>query len=147
LFLGSLEHDPAASIVPMLDVQQLLKLRVLAGAALAMAAAPAVFEQYVQVTEVPASQGDRAVAVTLGHSQLKGTGQVRFRRDTVAPVEITFAREGLQGTVTVRQWALDTIGSAELFREPVCATVREVPQKDILRMFAAAFNLLMEKAQ
>jgi dienelactone hydrolase len=147
LFLGSIEHDPAAGIGPMLDVQQVVKLRVLAGAALAMAAAPEAFAQYLQVTEAPASQGDRVIDFALGQSSLKGSGQVRFRRDTMAPVEITFAIKGVEGAVTVRQWALDAIGSAELFREPTSASVREVPQKDLLRMFASTFNLLVEKAQ
>jgi dienelactone hydrolase len=147
LFLGTQQHDPAAGIGGMLDVQQLLKLRIVVGAALAMAAAPEAFAQYVQVVDAPAAEGDRAIEVTLLHPHLKGHGSVRLRRDTLAPVEITFSVQGVEGVISVRQWALDTIGSAELFREPTCATVTEVPQPDVLRMFAATFNFLMEKAQ
>lgn len=147
VFLGSLERDPAAGLAPMLDAQQVLKLRVLAGAALAMAAAPEAFAQYLQVAEAPAAEGERAIQFTLGQAKLKGTGQVRFRRDAMIPIEVTFLVSGVQGAVAVRQWALDTIASPELFREPTGATVHEVPQKDLLRMFAATMNYLMEKAQ
>jgi dienelactone hydrolase len=147
LFLGSQQHDPAAGLGGMLDVQQLLKLRIVVGAALALATAPEAFAQYVQVTDAPAVAGDRVVEFTLLHPQLKGHGSARLRRDTLAPVEITFSVQGVEGAIAVRQWALDTIGSAELFREPTCAVVTDVPQADLLRMFAATFNFLMEKAQ
>jgi len=148
LFLGAREHDPAASMTPMLDVQQLIKLRVLAGAALALTAAPEAFAQYLQVVDVAAGQGaERVIEFTLNHPHAKGTGRVRFRRDTLAPAEISFSVGGVQGAVAVRQWALDTLGSAELFREPTSAKVREVPQQDLLRMFAASLNFLMEMAQ
>ncbi len=147
LFLGTQQHDPAAGIGGMLDAQHLLKLRIVVGAALAMAAAPEAFAQYVQVTDAPAAGGDRLIEFTLLHPHLKGNGSVRLRRDTLAPIEITFAVQGVEGVVSVRQWAQDTIGSAELFREPTCATVTDVPQQDLLRMFAVSFNFLMEKAQ
>jgi dienelactone hydrolase len=147
LFLGTQQHDPAASLGGMLDVQQLLKIRVVVGAALAMAAAPEAFAGYVQVADGPAVAGDRVLEFTLLPPRVKGGGSVRLRRDNLAPVEITFKVEGVEGTVSFRQWALDTIGSAELFREPVCATVMNVPQADLLHMFAAVFNFLMEKAQ
>lgn len=147
MFLGTQQYDPAAGLGGMLEVQQLLKLRIVVGAALALAAAPEAFAQYVQVADAPAAVGERVVAFTLLHPHAKGNGSVRLRRDTLAPVEITFSVQGVGGVVSVRQWALDTIGSAELFREPTCATVMEVPQADLLRMFAATFNFLMEKAQ
>jgi dienelactone hydrolase len=147
LFLGTQQHDPAAGIGNMLDGQQLLKLRIVVGAALAMAAAPEAFAQYVQVVDAPAAAGERVVEFTLLHPHLKGKGSVRLRRDTLAPLEISFAVQGVEGVVSVRQWAQDTIGSAELFREPAAASVINVPQQDLLRMFAVSFNFLMEKAQ
>ncbi len=148
LFLGSQGNDPKASLVPLLDVQQVIKLRVLAGAALALTTAPEAFAQYVQVVDAAGGQGvDRLIEFTLTHPRVKGNGHVRFRHDTLAPAEIGFSVAGVKGAVTIRQWAVDTFGSPELFREPACATVRAVPQQDLLRMFAATLNFLMEKAQ
>ncbi len=147
LFLGSLARNPEAGLGRMLNAQQVLKLRVVAGAALAMAAAPEAFSQYLQVSESPAAQDDRILEFTLGRAPIKGSGQVRLRRDTLAPVEIRFSSDKVQGTVAVRQWALDTIASPELFREPAADRVREVPQEDLLRMFAATINFVMEKVQ
>ncbi|MFA5204510.1 MAG: dienelactone hydrolase family protein [Lentisphaeria bacterium] len=147
LFAGRQALDPAVTVANFMDPQHLLRLQLLAGAAMALALAPDVFAQYVQVTDEPGTPGERVLGITLTHKKAKGTGRLHFRRDTLTPTTLSFTGEGVSGTVTFRMWSLNAVSSPELYHEPGSASVQEVPQQDLLRMFAAAFNFLMEKAQ
>jgi len=148
LFLGSEGHDPSAGLGPLLDAGQLLRLRVVAGAALALASAPEVFAQHLQVVDAaPEGAPERLLEFTLTHPRVKGQGRLRLQRDTLSPREISFDVAGVRGSLAVRQWAVDTISSAEMFREPSAEAVRAVPQQDLLRMMAAMLNFLMERAR
>jgi dienelactone hydrolase len=147
LFIGRKEMKPAATVADFMEPPFLLRLQIIATAAVALAAVPDVFAEYVQVTDATAKPEERILAITLKHKSAKGTGQLQCRRDNLMPMTLTFDGGDVKGRVVIRSWALDAISSPELFREPDEARILEVPQQDLLRMFAAAFNFAMEKAQ
>ena len=147
LFAGRQALDPAVTVANFMDPQQLMRLQLLTGAAMALAVAPDAFAQYVQVVDEPGAPGERVLAITLTHKAAQGTGKLHFRRDTMTPTALSFSGQGVTGTATFRLWALNAVSSPELYREPGQVPVQDVPQQDLLRMFAAAFNFLMEKAQ
>ncbi len=147
LFVGRKEVDSTASVATYMEAPFLLRLQVWAAAAMALAAVPDVFAQYVQVTDAPAGPDERILAITLTHKSAKGAGRLHLRRDNLQPTVLSFTGEDVKGSVVIRSWALDAISSPELFREPEATKIQEVPQQDLLRMFAAAFNFAMEKAQ
>lgn len=147
LFVGRKELNPAATVADFMEPPFLLRLQIIAAAAVALAAVPDVFAEYVQVTDASTNPDERILAITLKHKSAKGTGRLHCRRDNLMPTALTFDGGDVKGSIVIRSWTLDAISSPELFREPDEAQILEVPQQDLLRMFAAAFNFAMEKAQ
>lgn len=133
LLTGSGGGGAAPGLADLLDAPLISRLQ-LAGAVLAaVAAAPEAFAAYVQVTEEAGTATERVVRVQLNHKDLKGSGRVRFQRQTLAPLSLDFTGAGMAGTIAFRLWSLDAVSSPELYREPAATPAQELPRAEVLR--------------
>jgi dienelactone hydrolase len=129
--------DPLAHANP----QHVLKLRVLGGALGAAGMSPQVLTSLVTVADdsTPAEQAVRVETKTAR----RDSARLVFKSDRT-PARLSVTARGVQVEVRFRQWQPNTVIPAELFAEPAGARCQDVDQADLVRMFSAMFNLLMD---
>ncbi|MBN2449681.1 MAG: hypothetical protein JXR77_04790, partial [Lentisphaeria bacterium] len=147
VFVGRLEAREDRSVAAFLRPELLLKVHMVGGAAAALALAPDAFSQYVSVSEREGAGEERILELSLHHKHARGQVALRIQRESLSPLGAEFAVGSVTGTVRVRHWALDTVASPALFEEPRGTSPQEVPQADLLRMFATVLTFAMESVE
>jgi len=139
---GGDSHDPFAFVAP----DNLMKLRMLAGAATGLAIAPHVLNQWVSVSDETPAGGPSVVRIVL---QEEGPGSLRvaMRDDGKTPRRLTFDVGGARGTVTFRGWQTNTVAHRSMFDPPSGLPEREVARADLYRIFSAMFDFAVESSQ
>ena len=139
---GASPGDPLA----LADPQQVLKLRMAAGAAGAIALAPDLLNQWCTITDDSPPGGPKAIRVVLTGAS-RGSLRLVLRDDGTTPRTVMFDVEGAQGTLVVHGWRTNTVAHEAMFEPPAGLPVKEVDQEDLYRIFAAMFNFAMESMQ
>jgi hypothetical protein len=126
--------------------EDLLKLRMAAGAAGGVVLAPDILSRWITVTEEPSNGGQRKLRIT-SKQDAADTATLVFADDGRTPTRATFDVDGTRGTVDFRAWRRDAVAHAALFDPPAGLEVESVDPVDLYRTFSAMFNFAMEKVQ
>ena len=147
LFRGT--GDPGGELdspLVFVDPEQLLKLRMAAGAVAGLTIAPHVLNQWLAVSDETPANGPPVIRVVLKE---KGPGSLRLvmRDDGKTPRQVTFDVAGVKGTVTFRGWQTNTVAHPSMFDPPSGLPEREVARADLYRVFSAMFDFAVESSQ
>jgi len=128
------------------DPQQILKLRMAAGAAGGIALAPGILNQWCSVLDDSPPEGPKTIRlVSTGRSP--GSLRLVLRDDGATPRTVTFDIDGARGTLAVHGWQIDTVAHEAMFEPPGGLPVKEVDREDLYRVFASIFNFALESMQ
>jgi len=121
-------------------------MRVVAGLVGSVVMVPEMLQQSVVVEEDKAATGGHTIRIT-GKDAKRYPGEIRmaFDEDGRTPTEVTFAVDGVRGTVRFRGWQTNAIATEAMFEPPEGQTSQEVEQTDVHRVFAAALNFGVER--
>jgi len=126
--------------------EDLMKLRMAAGAAAGVVLAPDILSRWVDVVDVPSDDGPRTIRIT-SKQDAADTATIVFTDDGRTPSQANFDVDGARGTVEFRAWRRDAVAHAALFDPPADLEVELVDPADLYRTFSAMFNFAMEKVQ
>lgn len=146
IFHGTREVRTEATITEMITSARLMKFRVFAGALAVAAMAPDALKQYYTLGEVKQENGERVVQVKVDYKRSKGSLDLRFLKDGT-PVAALWEFNGVKGDVKFSHWRLNAVAEETLFEPPKELEHQAVLQEDVLRMFAAAFEYVMEATE
>jgi len=133
---------PNANPLSFAEPRHVAKLRMVGGIVGALALAPEVLNQWINVEEQKAATGNRVLRIR-GKEKLVGSVQLVFRDDGRTPDRASFDVAGVSGTLQFRSWQINTAAQESLFEPPAELPRQEVDQSDLRRTFAAIFNLAM----
>jgi len=141
---GRQPGDPLAFVEP----RNRDRLRMVAGAAAAIALAPDVLDQVAEVRDASPPGGPRTLSIVPKHKG-KTLGVVRLALDADGkrPKSVRFDVAGLEGTVLVNAWQFDAPACDAAFEPPAGLSEKKVSQEDLGRMMSALVDFAVEKAQ
>jgi dienelactone hydrolase len=128
------------------DPNYAMTLRMVSGAAMGVALAPDILEQWISLRDSTNYQGRKQIEVTF-KEKVKGHLLLTLRDDGQTPQELVFDVEGIRGQVAFRGWRTDAVAADAMFEAP--DRVSEVPvlQDDLYRTFGAMFNFIVENIE
>jgi len=145
--VGSPEGEPGDPLA-FAEQENIIKLRMAAGAAAGIAVAPHVLNQWLTATDDTSPEGPPAIRIVLkDKNQDAGSLRLVMRDDGKTPHQATFDLAGVRGTLTVRGWQMNTVAHKSMFDPPPGIPVREVDRADLYRIFSAMFNFAVESAE
>ncbi len=124
--------------------EDLVKLRMAAGAAAGVVMAPDLLNRWVTAVDEPADDGQRTIRLR-SKQDTADTVAIVFAEDGRTPQRATFDIDGTRGTVEFRAFRRDAVAHAALFEPPPQLAVEQVDPIDLYRTFSAMFNFAMEK--
>lgn len=145
-FCGTLEPVAGRTAAVLISPQRLMKYRVAVGAFAGAGLSPEALSQYYTLRDEPATNGGRRVTVEIDYRKVKGTLVLEFARDAT-PLTAAWTFEGSRGRVRFTHWRLNAVADDSLFEAPSNLPRQEVREEDVLRMFAAAFEFVVEAAE
>jgi hypothetical protein len=80
------------------------------------------------------------------HDQVQAEVTLGFAPDET-PREMIFDAMGYSGTITIKEWLINTPEQAEIFAPPASDNTTNVRQEDVLRMIAALMERLLEETE
>ena len=145
--VGGPESEPGNPLA-FAEPENLIKLRMAAGAAAGIAVAPHVLNQWLTVTDDTSPEGPPAIRIVLkDKKEDAGSLRLAMRDDGKTPHQATFDVAGVRGTLTFRGWQMNTVAHQSMFDPPPGIPVREVDRVDLYRVFSAMFNFAVESAE
>jgi dienelactone hydrolase len=141
---GPTVGDPFAFVEP----RNRDRLRMVAGAAAAIALAPDVLDQVAEVRDSSPPGKLRTLTIVPKHKG-KELGVIRLALDAdgKSPKSAGFDLSGLRGTVAIHAWQFDAPAYDALFEPPAGLSVQEVSQEDLQRMISGLLNFTLENVQ
>jgi len=148
VFLGVKKNDPESpGPLTFADPKSLQRAKMVFGLMSTVSLAPSLLEQLVRVETSTSASGALILDVSARKKSQKGAFQITYQSDQKTPESITFDLQGVQGTLTIRSWQLDSVALAAVFQPPADLPVENVEQSDLLRIFASLFNFALELTQ
>ncbi len=146
VFYGTGEAQKEATISALITPARLMKFKVFAGALAVAALAPDALKQYYTLGEVKHENGERVVQVRVDYKRSQGALDLRFLKDGT-PLAAQWDFNGVKGSIKFSHWRLNAVADETLFEPPQELECHVVLQEDVLRMFAAAFEYVMEATE
>lgn len=142
------EKDPAAGAVfsTFISPNPRMRYQVAVGALTAAALAPEALAGYFTLTEKPVDGGRRTLLLNVARKKTSGSIEMTFAPDGT-PVAAAWDIGETTGTATFNYWRLDALMDAAAYEAPPAGTYKIVRQEDLLRMFAAAAEYLLEMVE
>lgn len=140
------EATGSADPLQYADPKHLTKLRMVGGLAAGLGLAPDMLEQLVSLSEEADPEGGKLIRLDLKKGG-QGILRLSLADDQKTPGKITFDVGGVQGTINVRSWQINTVAHDAMFDPPAGRTVKEVNRDDLYRIFSSLFNFAMEHAR
>ena len=134
---------PSEYILPQLLMRFQIGAGLLAGAALA----PEALKPYATITETNGVQGERVLELTVTHKRTKGMVQLAFSRFDTTPRWMSWTFAESSGHVVFTYWRLNMMADDSVFDAPPGLPQQAVQQEDVVRMFAAVFQFVMEATE
>jgi dienelactone hydrolase len=145
VFEGTENAGPLRDPLELADPDQATRVRVLAGAAAAVAMAPDLLLRWIRVEDDVAA-GQKTIRIT-AKDETPGRVELVFRQDGKTPNVARFEVDGAKGTVRFHGWQECTVAPAALFEPPAEVPRKAVDQGDVYRIIAGVFNFAMERTQ
>jgi hypothetical protein len=145
VFCGEEEPEVGAVLSTFISPNQRMRYQVAVGALTAAALAPEALAGYFTLTEKPVVGGRRTLLLNMAR-KTSGSLEMTFAPDGT-PVAVAWDIGGTTGTATFNYWRLDTVMDAAAYEAPPAGTRHIVRQEDLLRMFAAAAEYLLEMTE
>lgn len=135
------DRDPLAAA----DPKHVARLKTLAAGLSGLLLVPGLLEQALDVKDDAGPDGQPALLVTMKE---KRQNTLRLVLDGERrPVSATFHVDGVRGEVLFRAWQTDTVAPDGLFQPPPDKKVQEVDSADLVRIYSAMFDFLMEMTE
>lgn len=149
ILVGSQRPVENGNLLAYVEPHHQLKLRVAKGVADSVRLAPEILEPWVMVNADPPTSGALTARIK---SQPLWRLSVTFDQDGATPTRAALITElvgqsVVVATVTVHDWRTNAVASDALFEPPAGLPRQEVEQKDLLRVFAAAVNFALDRAE
>jgi hypothetical protein len=123
-----------------------MKMRVAVGALAAASFTPEALKQYYTLGEVKNANGERLVEVKVNHKKTRGNLDLAFSADGT-PLSASWTFGDVTGTARFSHWRLNAVSDDALFEPPPDLPRQPVLHEDVLRMFAAVFEYLVEATE
>ena len=147
VYLGNLRDLPPGNPLVHAEADQLVKLRVIAGAVGTMSMAPDLLDSIVEIVVDPTSTETPAIRIAAKNKKRPGTARLVFRADGATPDRIEFEVGRARGTVRFHAWQFDTAAPDAAFDPPSGGVEKQVDPQDLLRTFAAMFHFALESLE
>jgi hypothetical protein len=108
--------------------------------------APDLLKQFCSITINSAPDGGTSLVMSSTHDQVQADVVLSFAADE-KPRELLFNAMGFSGSLTFKEWLINTPEEAELFAPPASDNTENVRQEDVLRMIAALMERLLEETE
>lgn len=146
VFVGTIDAQAGRGctqyITPRLMIQWQVGVGALAGAAMA----PDLLKQFCTISNSSAPDGGASLIMSSTHDQVQAEVTLGFAPDET-PREMLFNAMGYSGTITIKEWLINTPEQAEIFAPPASDNTTNVRQEDVLRMIAALMERLLEETE
>ncbi|HHU15054.1 MAG TPA: hypothetical protein GXZ62_07660 [Lentisphaerae bacterium] len=146
VFCGTEARRDDLSVTGLVNPQRLMKMRVAVGALAAASFTPEALKQYYTLGEVKNANGKRLVEVKVNHKKTRGNLDLAFSVDGT-PLSASWAFGDVTGTARFSHWRLNAVSDDALFEPPPDLPRQPVLHEDVLRMFAAVFEYLVEATE
>ena len=146
VFCGTEARRDDLSVTGLVNPQRLMKMRVAVGALAAASFTPEALKQYYTLGEVKNANGERLVEVKVNHKKTRGNLDLAFSADGT-PLSASWAFGDVTGTARFSHWRLNAVSDDALFEPPPDLPRQPVLHEDVLRMFAAVFEYLVEATE
>lgn len=146
VFCGTEARHDDLSVTGLVNPQRLMKMRVAVGALAAASFTPEALKQYYTLGEVKNANGERLVEVKVNHKKTRGNLDLAFSVDGT-PLSASWAFGDVTGTARFSHWRLNAVSDDALFEPPPDLPRQPVLHEDVLRMFAAVFEYLVEATE
>jgi len=145
-FCGTVEAVPERTAAALISPQRMMRYRVGAGALAGASLSPEALKQYYTLGEVKGTNGERRVEVRVDYKKTKGTLNLTFAKDAT-PLGAEWAFGTVSGKARFTHWRLNAVTDDSVFDAPRGLPQKAVRQEDVLRMFAAMFEYVVEAAE
>jgi hypothetical protein len=121
----------------------MLKFRAVSGVLGVAALAPEILAKYWTLEEIQQTNGNRTVAVHVDYKRTQGTLKLDFAKDAT-PLRADWTFGNAVGRARFTHWKLNSAVADAVFEPPAELQSQDVRQEDLLRMFGAAFEFVVE---
>lgn len=146
IFSGEAEGREGQSFSQFVSPDQRMRYQVALGALTAASMAPAVLSDYCTLVEKPTAGKRRTIQLRVNPRKAAGVLEMVFAHDDT-PVAASWDIGGTTGKATFRYWQIDAVMDAAAFEAPTTTQRKVVRQEDLLRMFAAVAEYLLEMTE
>mgnify|MGYP000943722510 CR=1 FL=1 len=143
LFVGSQNATPGQGCSMFISPEQLMKYQMGLGALATGAMAPEMLKKVAEWTVVREADNKTGVAVNINHAKFKGRLYLLFEQNG-KPESGHFHAKNVALSFQFSDWQLNVPTPAAFFSPPENLQGKPVNQQDVLRMFAAVFERLLE---
>jgi dienelactone hydrolase len=149
LFKGVLQPGPQpGDPFAFVDPRNCDRLRMVAGAAAAMALAPDVLDEVAEIRDSSSSgQPRRLTIVPKRKGKELGRVELELDADGKSPKSASFDVSGLRGAVMIHAWQFDAPAEDAMFEPPAGLSRQEVSQEDLQRMISGLLNFAIDNVQ
>ena len=143
VFCGTQDVRDGAGTSTFISPDQMLKFRAVSGVLGVAALAPEILAKYWTLEEIQQTNGNRTVAVHVDYKRTQGTLKLDFAKDAT-PLRADWTFGNVTGRARFTHWKLNSAVADAVFEPPVELQPHNVRQEDLLRMFGAAFEFVVE---
>jgi dienelactone hydrolase len=145
-FCGTVDGAEGRTAAAMITPQRLMKYRVAVGALAGAALSPEALQEYYTLGETRGTNGEHGVEVKVDYRKTKGLLSLTFSKDAT-PLSAEWAFGAVAGKARFTHWRLNAVADDSVFDPPPGLPRKEVRQEDVLRMFTAAFEFVVEATE
>jgi len=146
VFVGTIDAQAGRGCTQYITPRLFLQWQVGVGALAGAAMAPDLLKQFCTISNSSAPDGGASLIMSSTHDQVQAEVTLGFAPDET-PREMLFNTMGYSGTITIKEWLINTPEQAEIFAPPASDNTKNVRQEDVLRMIAALMERLLEETE
>jgi hypothetical protein len=139
-------QTPRGDPLGFVDKNAMDRLRMIGGAAGALALAPNMLDSFVTIADDASADGHKSLLIRL---KSRDTASIRLvlREDEITPESAAFNVDGIVGTLTFHQWQINTVAHDTMFEPPAGLPEQNVEPASLYHIFSAMLNFAVERLQ
>ncbi|MFO7937231.1 MAG: hypothetical protein R6V06_06465 [Kiritimatiellia bacterium] len=143
VFCGTELFDENLKLVDLTDSESMLYYRMAAGLAAGAALSPELINNYAEAT-VKNRDGNKVLHLVSVKKEQKGSADIVFDSSGRFPQRLVWDLEDSSGKIEFSHWQINAASHSSLFDPDENLVRQKVRQKDVMQMFASAFQFVTD---